>query len=175
MNGLIQIYYGNGKGKTSAAIGSIIRAINYKYKVCLIKFFKIENISGEDRILKSLNIEIHFSKYKHPFFYYNSVDNKLKKKIFDYQKYLLNVAKEKLTGKYDLIVLDEILDLIKEEIISTKDLLDIIKGKNKNTELILTGHYINEKLIKFADLVTEIKKIKHYFDKGISNRKGYDY
>ncbi len=173
--GLVQIYYGNGKGKTSLATGIIIRALAYNFKILLIKFFKLKNKSGEDLILDKLNVEIIFSQYMHPYFYYNKLTEELKKKIINNQIELFNIAKEKVKKEYDLIVMDEILDLIKDNIISSDDLIKLIKIKNKNTELILTGHYIDDKLRQVADLISFIKKEKHYYDKKIYNRKGFEY
>ncbi len=173
--GLIQVFYGNGKGKTSIAVGSIIRALNYTDKICLFKFFKIKNNSGEDKILESLNVEIYFSEYKHPFFYYNNITESLKNKIFEYQKEMFLNAAVKISEEYDLVVLDEVLDLIKENIITNDDLLKCLKKKNKKTNVILTGHYIDNKIIEYADLVSEVSKIKHYYDTGIVNVPSLDF
>ncbi len=174
-NGMVHIYYGDGKGKSTSAVGVIIRALGCNLKIALFKFFKPRNISGEDGILeKYKNITIFYSKYSHPRIVKNGVSRDYKIKSFRNQKELFLTACKLFKKKYDIIILDEVLDLIPDKIIKTGELLELIKSKNKNMELILTGHYINKKLIASADLVTEMKKIKHYYDKNIVNRKGIE-
>ncbi len=172
--GMVHIYYGSGKGKTTAALGIILRALNYNHKICIIKFFKPQNISGEDKALKKYkNIKLIFSKYPHPQFIKNNDQNKREAEA--YQHSLFKEAEKIIQQNYNIVVLDEILDLVKAGIIKTEDITGLIKSKNKNIELILTGHYINKTLIKDADLVTEMKKVKHYYDKGHPAKKGVEY
>jgi len=171
---MVHIYYGNGKGKTTAAMGLVLRALNYNLKVAVIKFFKPRYISGEDRILeKYKNIKLIFSKYTHPQFMKNSQQDK--EKAFQYQYSLFQKASEIIQKDFDMVVLDEVLDLIKPGIIKTKDLINLIRAKRENIELILTGHFINKSLVKQADLVTEMKKIKHYYYKDLIARKGVEF
>lgn len=171
---MVHIYYGRGKGKTTAAMGMVLRALNYNLKIVVIKFFKPRYISGEDRLLeKYKNVKLIFSKYSHPEFMKNTQQNK--EKVFQHQYFLFKKAKEIIQKDYDIIVLDEILDLIKSGIITTKDIIELIKLKRENIELVLTGHFINKSLIKHADLVTEMKKIKHYYDKDSRARKGIEF
>ncbi len=172
--GMVHIYYGKGKGKTTAALGLVLRALNYNLKIAVVKFFKTRNISGEDEILQEYkNVKIIFSKYPHPMFMKDPEQNK--KESFDYQHSLFERAVRIVQNKYDIIILDEVLDLIKENIISTKDMINLIKSKKENIELILTGHYINESLIKHADLVTQMISIKHYYDRGVPPRRGVEF
>jgi len=171
---MIHIYYGDGQGKTCAANGLILRALNNKFKVIIVRFFKTPYISGEDLIFKKFkNIKIFFSKYPHPFFLNNF---KQKEKAKNEQLNLFLKVKNLINKnpKVNLIVLDEVLDLIKEKIISTSMLLHLLK-QNKKVEFVLTGHYINKTLVKNADKITEMKMIKHYFYKGISARKGIEF
>lgn len=87
----------------------------------------------------------------------------------------LRTAKEKmLSGKYDLIILDEAIVAIYFKLIETKDLVEFIKIRPENVELILTGRYCPEELIELADLVTEMKEVKHYYQKGITSRRGIE-
>lgn len=171
---MVHIYYGSGKGKTTAAMGMVLRALNYNLKIAVIKFFKPRYISGEDRLLeKYKNVKLIFSKYSHPEFMKNTQPNK--EKVFQHQYLLFKKAKEIIQKDYDIIVLDEILGLIKPGIITTKDIIELIKLKKENIELVLTGHFINKSLIKHADLVTEMKKIKHYYDKDSQAKKGIEF
>ena len=98
-------------------------------------------------------------------------------KIINSQKKLFETAKGILYGKkkYDVIILDEGLDLVKYKIIATNELIQFIQSKPKDVEIILTGHYINRKIKKYADLVTYFKKIKHYYDKGVKARQGIEF
>ncbi len=172
--GMVHIYYGIGKGKTTAALGVILRALNYNLKVALIKFFKTRNISGEDKVLKEFkNVRLICSRYPHPRFMKNPEQNKMKS--FENQKLLFEKAVKILQAKYDIVILDEVLDIIKENIISTKDMINLMTSKKENIELILTGHYINESLINNADLVTQMTSIKHYYSKGIPPRQGIEF
>ena len=172
--GMVHIYYGGGKGKTTAALGTILRALSYDMQIGLIKFFKTKNSSGEDRALKKFkNIKIICSRYPHPQFI--KTDKKKKQEAIQHQSSLFDRAKMIVREDLDMVLLDEVLDLIKDGIITTKDMTGLIRSKNKNIELILTGHYINKDLKNEADLVTEMKKIKHYYDNNILARKGVEY
>lgn len=172
--GMVHIYYGSGKGKTTAAMGMILRALNYNLKIIIIKFFKPRHISGEDNILeKYKNIKLIFSRYPHPQFMKGQWKNN--QKIYQHQYFLFQKALKIIKNNADIVVLDEVLDLVKLKIIKTEDLINLIKLKNINIELILTGHFINKKIIKHADLVTEMKKLKHYYDKKIPVKKGIEF
>lgn len=174
IKGMVHIYWGKGKGKTTSSIGLIIRALAYQKKIGLIKFFKQENCSGEDHVLaKFKKVSIWYSKYKYPGFIKN--DGSYRKKSCQDQKRLFNKAMLLSKKKYDILVLDEILDLIPEKIINTEDLIALIKQRWPSMELILTGHYIDKQLSKTADLITEMRNIKHFFNKKIGSREGVEY
>ncbi len=167
--GLVQVYTGNGKGKTTAAIGQAIRALGQDYKVCLIQFFK-KPTSGETKILKNLpNI-----KLIHPLPFYPEEKNRdfLKKKIKDILPAISKIIKSKT---YDLVILDEINIALRDHLLPEDDILNLIKNKPKSVELILTGRGATEKIIKAADLVTELKEVKHPWRKRIKARRGIEY
>lgn len=174
--GMVHVYYGNGKGKSTSTIGIIIRALGHDLKIALVKFFKTENISGEDKILKKYNnLKIIFSKYLYPYKKQSDDDYiKYKERSFNEQKILLQRSIGLLNKDYDIIILDEVLDLIPDKIIETEDIISLIKNKKKNTELVLTGHYINRKIKRNADLITKMMKIKHYYDKKTICRFGIE-
>ena len=170
-SGYIQVYTGDGKGKTTAAMGVIIRAIAEGFKVYFGQFMKI----GEYNEIKSLrklgenNLTIEQYGFGGELSHID--ENEYKKAAQDGLKKAYSAVK---SGKYDLIVLDEINVAEHFEYISTDDVLSLIDLKPKNCELILTGRYANPQIIKRADLVTEMKEIKHYYTKGVPARKGIE-
>ncbi|MCU0415423.1 MAG: cob(I)yrinic acid a,c-diamide adenosyltransferase [Ignavibacteriaceae bacterium] len=170
--GFVQIYTGNGKGKSTAAIGQAVRAAGFGLKTYIAQFMK-EYPYNELVSLKHLSEWITIEQFGGDDFVYKkelpSREERAKAKRG------LDTAKEKmLSGKYDLIILDEAIVAIYFKLIETKDLVELIKIKPENVELILTGRYCPEELIELADLVTEMKEVKHYYQKGISSRKGIE-
>jgi cob(I)alamin adenosyltransferase len=170
--GLVQIYTGNGKGKTTAAIGQAVRAAGMGLKTLFIQFMK-EFPYNEINSLKFLNSWITVEQHCGDEFVY-------KKELppaDEIQKAsrALESAKEKmLSGEYDIVVLDEVCVSIYFNLIKTEDVISFIGSKPPNVELILTGRYAPPELIELADLVTEMKEIKHYYVKGILSRKGIE-
>ena len=169
---MIQYYYGDGKGKTTAAVGSAIRMAGNGGKVLFAQFYK-NGDSSEVKILKSLdNIEYKMSLVKYSLF---EDDKGTLDKIN--QEYLLLIQEIKEEIKSDnisMVVLDEIQYLY-ETTIDKEDFNKWIKEISTDVEVILTGHSLSEELINISDYVSEIKKIKHPFDKGIDARKGIEY
>ena len=170
MQGYIQIYTGNGKGKTTAAIGLAIRAAGHN-KHCFIGQFMKGREYGEIKTLRKIpQIEIEqfgISKCITK----EEVTEEYKKKS---KKALQKCVSKMLSGKYEIIVLDEINVAVWFGLITEKDVLDLIEKKPENVELILTGRYAPESIIEKADLVTEMKNIKHYYDKGVNARDGIE-
>ena len=170
--GFTQIYTGNGKGKTTAAIGQAVRAAGFGLKTYIAQFMK-EYPYNELKSLKHLEELITIEQFGGDEFVY-------KKKLpgkdeLEKAKNGLNTAKEKmLSGEYDLIILDEALVATYFKLIKTEELIEFIKQKPKNVELILTGRYCPEELYELADLVTEMKEKKHYYQKGVISRKGIE-
>lgn len=172
--GLIQLYTGNGKGKTTAAIGLAIRALGAGLKVAFFQFLKGGRFSvAEEKILKSLS-GIDFIRFKQttPLFDKIVTVKSLKMLV---KSDLKIVASCIANSKYDLIILDELTHLIDLNIIEEKVILNILNLKSKNLEIVITGRNASKALLKKADLVTEMKEIKHPYTKGIKARKGIDY
>jgi len=171
--GLVQVFFGDGKGKTTAALGEAIRALGNGLKVHLVQFMK-PNETGEIVALKEFpNFSFkQFGAEK----WYKEDD---KESVAEHKK----AAKDALTylkscfdKDYDIIIADEILYAVQFSLISENDVIKLIKEKPKEKELILTGsHKPFPEIFKFADLITEVKKIKHPFDRGIAARKGIEY
>lgn len=170
--GFVQIYTGNGKGKSTAAIGQAVRAAGFGLKTYIAQFMK-EFPYNELISLKHLSEWITVEQFCGDEFVY-------KKQLPDQEELAkakkgLSRAKEKMiSSEYDLIILDEAIVAIYFKLIETKDLVEFIKSKPENVELILTGRYCPEELIELADLVTEMKEVKHYYQKGITSRRGIE-
>ena len=170
--GLVQVYTGDGKGKTSAAFGLALRAVGRGLKVYVIQFIKGGFDYGELYVVKRLpNFKLEsFGRGK----FVTDVpptkdDIKLAKEAFE-------LAREVVSGgEYDVVVLDEINVALHLKLIDTEEMVDLIRRKPKHVELILTGRYAPSEVIELADLVTEMKEVKHPFTKGVSPRKGIDY
>jgi cob(I)alamin adenosyltransferase len=174
MKGLIQIYTGDGKGKTTASIGLAIRAKGQGLKVGIIYFHKEPKRwkYGEYRIFKNLGVDTFGFAKKHPYFYKEIRKEEIRKECLKALKLIKKIFKEE---KYDLLILDEILISLRDGYIKEEEILEIMDLKPKNLELILTGRYITKKIKKKANYVSEIKKIKHPYDKGIMGRRGIEY
>lgn len=170
--GLIQVYTGNGKGKTTAAIGLAVRAISHNHKVCFVTFFKPKKIfdGGQGKLLKTIGVEVHNLIYEKLHIYKKRGLKEGRKKCLD----LLCFIEKKFYRNYDLLILDEMNIILKEGYIKTGEILDFIRRKPKNLEIVFTGRYAPKALTATADLVSEIKKIKHPYDTGIKEREGID-
>ncbi len=168
---MFQIYTGNGKGKTTAALGLGLRAIGAGKKVLLIQFLK----DGKSSELKAINKIKYFDFKIFGKKGFVSKDN-LIEKDYDLAKQGFNFAQKAIQSKkYDLIILDEMNMADYFGLIKTEDLINLIKKTPSDTELILTGRNASKKLIQLADLVTEMKEIKHYYTKNIKSRKGIEF
>lgn len=169
--GYIQIYYGNGKGKTTAALGLAVRALGNGLKVCIIHFLKY-NRTGEDNFFLN-NSDITIKKY----FIRNKICCKQKPKFAKKEIIeALDEIKEIIQkDKYDILILDELSILVYYEIITEEELLQILINKSDKLEIVITGRYVTKNIIKIADLVTEMKAVKHYYNKNIKARKGIEY
>lgn len=164
---MILVFTGNGKGKTSASVGVIIRALGYNKKILFSQFLKAQK-SGERDILEKLNVDVVTSGTK----------AFLNKDNFDENKRLAKDMMKKIEqmnqeNHYDLIVLDELNIAVKSGLISVQEAVDFIKSFD--CDVIVTGRYASEKILDIADLVTEMKEIKHPFQKGIPAKEGIDY
>ena len=170
--GLVQVYTGNGKGKTSAAFGLALRAIGRGLKVYVVQFIKGGFDYGELYVVDKLpNLKLkafgrgEFVTEKPP-----------GKKDVELAQEALALAEQVVkSGEYDIVILDEINVALNLELINLDEVLELIKNKPKHVELILTGRYAPEEIIEVADLVTEMKKVKHPFNKGYKARKGIEY
>jgi len=168
---MLQIYTGNGKGKTTASLGLGLRAVGAGKKVLLIQFLKDGKSSEIGAIKKIKNFDVKAFGRKG----FVSKDNLLKKD-FNLAMQGFNFTQKAIESKkYDLIILDEMNTVNYFGLIKIEDILELIKKVPKKTELVLTGRKASKKLIQLADLVTEMKEIKHYYTKNIKPRKGIEF
>jgi cob(I)alamin adenosyltransferase len=174
-DGLVIVYTGKGKGKTTAALGMALRAVGYDYKVCMIQFIKGSWHYGEMTSSKRLEPEFELTAVGKGFV--GIMDDK--SPIEDHKKIAdeaLAIAKEKITSeKYDIVILDEINYAVNLGLVKIDDVLKLIQAKPANVNLVLTGNHVRDEIIELADLVTEMKEIKHPFKSGIRAKKGIDF
>lgn len=170
--GFIQIYTGNGKGKSTAAIGQAVRAAGFGMKTYIAQFMK-EYPYNELNSLKHLSDWISVEQFGGDAFVYKK-ELPGKDELGKAKKGLTTAKEKMLSGNFDLIILDEAIVAIYFKLTETNELIEFIKQKPENVELILTGRYCPNELIELADLVTEMKEVKHYFQKGITSRKGIE-
>ncbi len=170
--GYVQVLTGDGKGKTTAALGTALRALGHGLRVCIVVFMKGDFPYGEWHTLSQLpNVKVAkfgFSDFTDP--------ANVKPEEIEQAKQALAFAREAiLSGSYDLIVLDEVNVAVAWKLVELDEVLKLIDDKPPNVELILTGRYANIELVKVADLVTECLKIKHPYDEGVTSREGIEY
>ena len=174
-NGLVIVYTGKGKGKTTAALGIALRATGYKKKICMIQFIKGSWHYGEMDSSKKLEPEFEMVTVGKGFV--GIIDDK--SPIEDHKKIAkeaIKISNEKILSKnYDIVILDEINYAVNLGLISVENVLNLIKSKPPKVDLILTGNYAKKEVIKIADLVTEMREIKHPFQRGIKAKKGIDF
>ena len=173
--GLVIVYTGKGKGKTTAALGIALRAVGYNQKVCMIQFIKGSWHYGEMTSSKRLEPEFELTAIGKGFV--GIIDDK--SPIEDHKKVAeeaLQVARSKINSKiYDIVILDEINYAVNLNLINLEDVLEIILNKPDDVSLVLTGNHVKNEVIEKADLVTEMREIKHPFKSGIKAKKGIDF
>lgn len=173
--GLVQVYTGEGKGKTTAAIGEALRARGRGYKVLLVQFLKGKKGSGEISALEELGVKV-ICKGKDLGLSLNRIGEKERRRVRgEWSNFLDKINEEVLAEDYDLLILDEANVACHHGLIDENKLLQFIKEKPDSLEIILTGRYASPRLIKTAHLVSEVQKIKHPYDEGIKARKGIEF
>ncbi len=171
--GLIHIYEGDGKGKTTAAVGLCVRCAGSGRKVIFSQFLK-DNQSSELKVLKSIeDIQVITAEKTFGFYFNMSEDEKEEAKEV-YNRLLIQVIKQASREECDMLVLDEIMAAYSNQLIDRNYLLDFLKNKPYQLEVVLTGRNPAKELVELADYVSEVKKVKHPFDVGISARDGIE-
>lgn len=173
-NGIVQVYTGDGKGKTTASIGLCIRALGRGFKVYMVQFLKGRD-TGELHILNKLdNFKVFRFQTSEKFFYQMTDEEKsiLKEEMGKAYKFIESVFRN---NECDLLILDEIMGAIQNNLYSVDDVIKLIEEKPNEIELVLTGRNAPKPIIDRADLVTEMKLIKHPYEKGIPARYGIEF
>ena len=170
--GLVEVFTGDGKGKTSAALGVVLRASGYGLRTYIVYFMKGDFPYGEQKVLSKLpNVTLAkfgFESFTDP--------TNVKQEEKEEAKRALEAARNAaVSGDYDVVVLDEINVAVAWKLVDIEDVIKLIQNKAEKVELILTGRYADSRLIELADLVTIMVKVKHPYDKGILSRKGIDH
>jgi cob(I)alamin adenosyltransferase len=169
---MVHVYTGDGKGKTCAALGEVLRALAHGLRVYIVYFMKGDYPYGERRILSQLpNVEwVSFGSRE-----FIDPANIKPEEIEQAKLALAAGSAAVLSGKYDLVVLDEVNLAAAWNMIELEEVINLIKEKPPNVQLILTGRRADTEFIKLADFVSECLKIKHPYDKGILAQKGIDW
>ena len=174
-DGLVIVYTGKGKGKTTAALGMALRAVGHDRKICMIQFIKGSWHYGEMTSSKLLEPQFELVAVGKGFV--GILDDKSpREEHVKIAREAVQISREKIQSKkYDIIILDEINYAVNLGLVEVNDVLDLIKIKPSTLHLVLTGNYASDEIINAADLVTEMKEIKHPFQVGIKAKKGIDY
>lgn len=177
---VVVVFTGEGKGKTSAGLGLLVRALGNDFKILFVQFIKDWEVGEHkfiNKISKIYDKQLTFYQsgagfYKAGDLSSSSNDAEHSQKAKDAYKVAFNGAS---SGDYDLVVCDEINNAAKENLITYKDIEKLIKAKHAKTNLCLTGRYFPKNLISYADIVTEMNKVKHHYDDKFLANKGIDY
>lgn len=167
--GYVQVYTGNGKGKTTASLGLALRCVCAGNKVFMGQFMKGQDYSEKKaaRLLENLTMEqfgdVHFIQGEP-----SAEDRAMAARGLERMKEVL------LSGEYDLVIFDEVNTSMFFKLLSADEVIHLIKQKPERTEVVLTGRYAPDEVIEFADLVTEMREIKHYYNAGVDARTGIE-
>jgi len=172
--GLIQVYTGDGKGKTTAAIGQAVRAAGHGFKVGLVSFFKEPEAFGygEHKSLGKLGIKTFLFAKKHPYFYKGLNPDDVRQECSRGLEFIKELFQD---PSWDMLILDEINIAVRDGFLKEEEVLSLLEAKPENLELVLTGRGVTEKIVEKADLVSEVKEVKHPYSHGIESREGVEY
>ena len=174
-DGIVIVYTGNGKGKTTASLGVALRAIGHGLKVCMVQFIKGEWHYGELNSLKKLEPDLELIVAGKGFIGIIDDDHAFEEHVRAAET-ALDIVEQKISlDKYDVIILDEINYAVHLGLLQLREVMRIIQNRPKRLSLILTGNHACEEIILLADLVTEMKEIKHPYKKGFKAKRGIDF
>ena len=170
--GLLAVLTGNGKGKTTSALGLAFRALGHGHKVCIIQFIKGNWLSGEQIFAKDLSLQLDFHVMGKGFTWQSDnleEDTALARKAWDFAVETLE------KNQYHLVILDELTYLVRYNMISEQDILQVLANRPPEMHVVVTGRHASEGLLALADLVTEMVDVKHPYQSGIAAQKGFDF
>jgi cob(I)alamin adenosyltransferase len=170
MEGYVQVYTGNGKGKTTAAMGQALRAAGAGWKVYIGQFVKGMHYSELDSLARYSDL-IHIKQYGRDCFIHG---NPAEEDCRLAREGLEEVREIVRSGEYGMVVLDEISIALLYKLVELKDVLSLIRERHPRVELILTGRKVPEEILEIADLVTEMREVKHFYQQGVQAREGIE-
>jgi cob(I)alamin adenosyltransferase len=169
--GFVQVYTGDGKGKTTAALGLVLRALGHDLRVALLQFMKADPTWGEIVMLRRLGVEVRQCGLDHWVIKGEASQEDLAAAAEGFA-----AARDLvMSGEYDVVVLDELVTALFFELVALDDVLALLRGKPAHVELVITGRRAPDELLAAADLVTEMVPRKHYYDAGVEAREGIEY
>ncbi|MFQ6617745.1 MAG: cob(I)yrinic acid a,c-diamide adenosyltransferase [Fidelibacterota bacterium] len=173
--GLVIVFTGDGKGKTTAALGIAFRALGYNWKIAMIQFIKSSWDYGE--LHSAEKFPQNFKIYRKGLGFYKIMGDSIpdERHKIAAKKALLFADELIKSGKFDMVILDELNVALLWKLLKVEDVIDVIRGKPERIHLIITGRGAPEELIEMADLVTEMEEVKHPLKKGIKAIKGIDF
>lgn len=172
--GLVIVYTGEGKGKTTAALGLVLRAVGYKKKILVVQFGKVW-FTGELEGIKKLAPNVKLVQGGISFVGILDDKSPFKDHVKVFQEMYEYIYKEVMSDKWDIVVADEMVGAVAGKLIKASQLDKLVKDKPERLDLVLTGHHAKARLIKQADLVTEMVEVKHPYQKGILAKPSIDY
>lgn len=170
--GLLAVFTGNGKGKTTSALGLAFRALGYDHKICVIQFIKGNWISGEQIFAKTLAPNLEFHVMGKGFTWQSdnlAEDTALAQKAWQFAIQTIQ------QNKHNMVILDELTYLVRYNMITEEEVLEALALRPAGMHVIVTGRHASERLIGLADLVTEMVELKHPYTSGIAAQKGFDF
>ena len=174
-DGIVIVYTGSGKGKTTASLGVALRAIGHGLRVCMVQFIKGEWHYGELNSIKKLEPDFELIVAGKGFIGIIDDDHAFEEHVRA-AKTALDIVEQKISlGTFDIIILDEINYAVHLGVLQLADVMKILQNRPKHLSLILTGNHACEEIITLADLVTEMREIKHPYKKGIKAKMGIDF
>jgi len=169
--GFVEVYTGDGKGKTTAALGLVLRALGHDLRVAVLQFMKADPTWGEIVMLRRLGVEVLQCGLDHWVIKGEATDEDLAAAAEGFSR-----ARELVMGgAYDVVVLDELITALFFELLALDDVLALLREKPAHVELVITGRRAPDELLAAADLVTEMVPRKHYYDAGVEAREGIEY
>ena len=175
IQGMVQVYTGNGKGKTTAAIGQGIRSVGRGLKVYMIQFLK-SGETGELKTCNQLGDCFQIFRFEKPRGFFWKLKEEEKKALKEEIEKAFGFAQKVVNNNQcDVLILDEIMGVMSNQVIAVEQICTLIKSKPANMELILTGRNVPQEVVDLADYVSEIQAVKHPMDNGVPARKGIEY
>ena len=169
--GLIILYTGHGKGKTTASLGQALRGLGQGLTVCIIQFIKGKWPTGESKFFSTLKERVEFHSMGTGFTWDEEREQTKEAALSAWR-----LAQEKImSNDYDMIVLDELTYLIKYELVSDREVVDVLLNKPRAVHIVISGRDASQKLIETADLVSEIHAVKHPYSSGVKAQKGIEF